>query len=103
MQKKSNMILNHTFVLMVACFLVAGMCTAQERDNTSNAKPPTVDQPSYAVPEEKAERWEKIQKKVKQEHHVCAEHCGYESNCLEKCKKAFKSRMDREYQQLMYE
>ena len=101
MKKGSSAIVNLTFFPVIACFLLAGVCAAQDKENT--AKPTTSNQPAYTIPEEKTEQWEKIQKMVKQEQHVCAEHCGYESNCLDRCKKVYKSRMEREYQKLMHQ
>ena len=101
MKKEFSAIVTFTFVSAVASFLLAGACATQDKGST--AEPTESSQPLYSVPEEKTQRWEKIQNVVKREHHVCAEHCGYEANCLNRCKKAYKSRMDREYQQLMHE
>ena len=100
MKKEFSVLITFTFLSALVCFFCAGTCAAQDKGIT---KEDTIsDQPVYSVPAEKAQRWEEIQKTVKQDHHVCTEHCGSESDCLNKCMKAYKSRIEREYQQLMY-
>jgi len=101
MQKKFSAIITLTCVSALTSFFLTGACATQDKGSTPELT--AGDEPVYSVPGEKTQRWEKIQTMVKREHHVCAEHCGYESNCLDRCKKVYKSRMDREYQKLMHE
>ena len=51
----------------------------------------------------KQTKWEAIQKKLRNEMAACIEDCGQDRDCFEKCEKTHKSRLDREYQQLLYE
>jgi len=101
MKKEFSAIVTFTFASAVASFFLAGACATQDKGSTAELTESS--QPVYSVPEEKTQHWEKIQTVVKREHHICAEHCGYEADCLNRCKKAYKSRMDREYQKLMHE
>ena len=101
MKKPSRIVTKCIILFASACLFLAGACATQDKGSTAELTERS--QPVYAVPDEKTQRWEKIQTLVKREHHVCAEHCGYEPNCLNRCKKAYKSRMDREYQKLMHE
>jgi hypothetical protein len=101
MKKKFSTIITLTCISAVTSFFLTGACATQDKGSTPELN--AADQPVYSVPVEKTQKWEKIQKMVKREQHVCAEHCGYEANCLDRCKKVYKSRMDREYQKLMHE
>lgn len=100
MKKSSLIVITCILVSASAYLFFVGACATQDKGGTTERT--ISDQSVYSVPEEKAQRWEKIQNLVKREHHICAEHCGYESNCLGRCKKAYENRMEREYQQLMH-
>jgi hypothetical protein len=55
------------------------------------------------LPQEKQQKWEGAQKKLKSEYDTCVEDCGASKECKAKCEKAYKSRLDREYQRILYE
>lgn len=101
MKKQSILVLTLIFSCAVASLLFLGSCEEQYKTNSAEIVPG--DQPAYTVPEDKTQQWENRQTMVKREHDVCIEHCGNDVNCLEKCKKAFKSRLDREYQKLIHD
>ena len=58
---------------------------------------------SAPLPQEKQKKWEGAQKKLKSERDTCVEDCGGNKECKAKCEKAYKSRLDREYQRILYE
>ena len=101
MKKGSISVIALTFVFLSACFLFTGACAVVDKGNT--AKLASNDRPAHEVPEGKKQKWESIQNIVKREHSVCIEHCGNDPSCLDRCEKAYKSRLDREYKKLMYE
>jgi hypothetical protein len=51
-------------------------------------------------PQGKKPEWAKIQAGLKNELEVCNEHCGGNKECLEKCDKAYKARLERERQRI---
>jgi len=55
------------------------------------------------LPQEKQKKWEGAQKALKSEYETCVEDCGGSKDCKAKCEKAYKSRLDREYQRILYE
>jgi len=55
------------------------------------------------LPQEKQKKWEGAQKSLKSEYDTCVEDCGGNKECKAKCEKAYKSRLDREYQRILYE
>ncbi len=55
------------------------------------------------VPIELRQRWEQIKGSLDKEFQVCTEHCGADKGCLEKCKKAYESRLENKYQELLLE
>jgi hypothetical protein len=79
--------------------LLTGACVSQK--NVRTAEITTSKLPVYSIPQEKKEDWKKIQSRLEQERLICAEHCAFETKCMNKCKKAYKARMDREYQQIL--
>ena len=100
MKKQVIYILAFTVVYVAACFLFIGACAATDKGGTP--KLASGDQPAYVVPEGKKQRWESIQNMVKREYDVCVEHCGNDTDCLNKCEKAYKTRLEREYKGLTY-
>jgi hypothetical protein len=58
---------------------------------------------SAELSKDKENLWEMTQQNLKKEYGVCVEHCGNDAACREKCEKAYKSRMDNEYQKLIRE
>jgi hypothetical protein len=46
---------------------------------------------------------EKVQGTLRREYGICVEHCGKDTGCLERCKRAFETRLEREYQRLLLE
>jgi hypothetical protein len=61
------------------------------------------DQPAYAVPEGKQQKWQSLQNLVQKEYNDCVEDCGNDSECLKRCEDVHKVRLDREYKKLMSE
>ena len=55
------------------------------------------------LPQAKQAQWEGAQKSLRNELDSCNEDCGQDQNCFDKCEKAYKSRLDTEYQKLLYE
>ena len=87
------------FLALFVFLLMPGACASQE--NVKTVEITASNLPVYSIPQEKKEAWEKIQNRLEQERLVCVEHCAYETKCMDKCKKAYKARMDREYQQIL--
>ena len=100
MKKQVICVVAFIFVYVAACFLFIGACAATDKGGTP--KPASNDQPAYVVPADKAQKWESIQNMVKREYDVCVEHCGNDTDCLNKCEKAYNTRLEREYKGLMY-
>jgi len=67
------------------------------------SKPETVNRDLSTLPESKRKRWKNIRMALHDEYGVCVEHCGGDSECIEKCRKALASREEREFQQLLFE
>jgi hypothetical protein len=61
------------------------------------------DQPAYAVPEGKQQKWQSLQTLVQKEYNECVEDCGNDDACLKRCEDVHKVRLDREYKKLMSE
>jgi hypothetical protein len=55
------------------------------------------------LPQAKQAKWKGVQKRLGDERDDCMEDCGQDQNCFDKCEKAYKSRLDKEYQQLINE
>ena len=87
------------FLALFVFLLMAGACASQESVRTVEITASNL--PVYSIPQEKKEDWGKIQNRLEQERLVCVEHCAFETKCMDKCKKAYKARMDREYQQIL--
>jgi len=100
-KRRSILILSFIFGCTFASLFIIGVSAEQNKANTARLIVSS-DQPAYAVPEGKEKQWENIQEIAKREHVVCREHCGNDLNCLEKCKTAFTSRLDREYQNIIH-
>jgi hypothetical protein len=82
------------FVVSV-CFLSAG--------TNATELPAAGDQPAYAVPEGKQQKWQSLQTLVQKEYNDCVEDCGNDDSCLKRCEDVHKVRLDREYKKLMSE
>jgi len=87
----------------IAAFFWFSPAGASSENLESTAGTSVGEMPSYSVPKEKADHWEKIRGQLKKEKEVCKEHCGAEAVCLDRCRQAYKTRLDREYKQLMHE
>ena len=55
------------------------------------------------LPKNKQAKWEGLMKMLGDERGACVEDCGQDQNCFAKCEKAYKSRLNKEYQGLLYE
>ena len=55
------------------------------------------------LPQTKQAKWKGVQKMLLNEKDGCIEDCGQDQNCFDKCEKAFSGRLDKEYQNLLYE
>ena len=55
------------------------------------------------LPQAKQAKWKGVQKMLGDERGACMEDCGQDQNCFDKCDTAYKSRLDKEYQKLIYE
>jgi hypothetical protein len=55
------------------------------------------------LPKAKQAKWEAVQKTLHKEMGSCIEDCGQDRDCFDKCDMAYKSRLDKEYQKLIYE
>ena len=55
------------------------------------------------LPQSKQAKWKGVQKVLGDERGTCLEDCGKDQNCYDKCEKAYKSRLNKEYQKLRYE
>lgn len=51
----------------------------------------------------KQAKWKGVEKMLGDERSACIEDCGQNQNCFDKCEKAHKSRLAKEYQKLLYE
>jgi len=83
--------------------LVIGDLKIENITVEGGGRPEKRNQGPSALSEKKRKRWESAQNVARHEYEVCIEHCGGDANCLDKCKRAFESRLDREYQRLLYE
>lgn len=99
---KKRTVSGYTFFLFFAfaCFF-PGIVSANE--GVSVAKAMKNPQPAYEVPEEKRQKWESIQNLLERQYGVCIEHCGNDKTCLDKCDRAYETRLDREYKALMHQ
>jgi hypothetical protein len=98
MKKNFKAIINYYFIAALASLLLIGGCALKKKVRTAEV---TVENPSvYTVHEEKIKNLEQVRNMVKKEQLVCIEHCAQDATCLERCQKAYKSRMDREYQKI---
>jgi len=100
MKKLSVSFIAFTFIHVFVLFLFTEACSVKDEGNT--AKLASSDRPAYEVPAGKKQKWESIQNMVKREYNVCIEHCGNDTTCLDRCEKAYRSRLDREYKGLMH-
>jgi hypothetical protein len=55
------------------------------------------------LPQAKQAQWKGTHKMLGDERGACIEGCGQDQNCLAKCETAYKNRLDKEYQKLIYE
>jgi len=55
------------------------------------------------LPQAKQAIWKGVQKMLGDERGACMEDCGQDQICFDKCEKAYKSRLNKEYQNLIYE
>lgn len=62
---------------------------------------PAAPSKQYVVPKDKEEKWKGIQNMLQHEYDVCVEHCGKNAQCEGKCARAFRSRQEREYKNLL--
>jgi len=60
-------------------------------------------QPEFSIPEEKKQEWESIKNHVLDEYKVCEEHCGSDSDCMNRCEGVYRHRLETEHEKLMYE
>lgn len=51
----------------------------------------------------KRAKWDAVQKLLLKERGMCFEHCGQDRSCIDKCDKAYKSQLDKQYQKLLIE
>jgi hypothetical protein len=98
-KKNFRAISSSAFLAPFVFLLLAGACASQENIRTTEIT--TSNLPVYSIPQGKKENWKKIQNRLEQERIICAEHCAQEPKCMAKCKKAYNSRMEREYQQIL--
>jgi len=52
------------------------------------------------LPEAKKQEWAEVKASLQKELEVCKEHCGDNKECLDKCDKANKARLERERQRI---
>ena len=62
----------------------------------------SAEEPLPGLPESMKPRWESVRQGLLQEYEVCIEHCGTSRPCLERCQKAYASRLKREYQRMIH-
>jgi hypothetical protein len=80
----------------------------KKRDIIVEGTPGAAQQPNTEPPEmspEQRKKWLKIGRArdmVLKDYHVCVEHCGQGPACLGRCKEAFESRLEREYQRSLH-
>ena len=55
------------------------------------------------LPQAKQAQWEAAQQRLRNEMGSCIADCGQDRDCFRKCEKAHKSRLEKEYQKLLYE
>ena len=55
------------------------------------------------LPQAKQAKWKGVEKMLGDERSACIEDCGQDQNCSDKCEKAYKSRLAKEYQSLFFE
>ena len=97
---KKKFILTNTWCisLFLLCFLPAVSCSAQNETGMQENDPQETT--PYPVPKEKAQLWESLKSNAQNDYEVCQEHCGYEQNCLDRCERVYKNRLETEYKRL---
>ncbi len=58
------------------------------------------DFPTAHWPQDRRLKWEAVEKMLLEEYRVCAEHCGKDRGCLDRCEQVRRSRLEREYKSL---
>ncbi len=56
--------------------------------------------PTGHWPQEKRSKWEAVERMLLEQYSVCAEHCGRDKACLERCDQVRRNRMETEYRAL---
>lgn len=56
--------------------------------------------PTADWPQEKKSKWEAVEKMLLEQYRVCAEHCGKDKACLDRCEQVRKGRLETEYRAL---
>lgn len=100
MKVKSHLINIWCIVLFTLLLAFAVSCSAQNDSSrsTKNMSPETT---TYEVPKEKMQLWESLKKNALNDYDVCQEHCGYEQECLDRCEKAYETRLNNDYKNLI--
>ncbi|MFC1843683.1 hypothetical protein ACFLZ5_02725 [Thermodesulfobacteriota bacterium] len=86
---------------LILLILLPVSCSGQEKNTMQ--KNVTKDATSFEVPDKKKQFWESLKNNALKNYDICQEHCAYEQNCLDKCKAAYNSRLEREYYSLLNE
>ena len=60
-------------------------------------------QQEYRVPEDKKQEWENMKNRVLDEYKVCEEHCGNDSDCMNRCERVYRHRLETEHKKLTHE
>jgi len=90
----------NTWYIALIIFLLPFVVSCGNRNNSSQPEDMSQEMTTYEVPKEKMQLWESLKSNAMKDYNICQEHCGYEQECLDKCEKAYKARLDREYKNL---
>ena len=84
-------------VVVLMLFLLSSVFAEQQQVIESTG------QQEYSVPEDKKQEWENIKNHVLDEYKVCEEHCGNDSDCMNRCERVYRHRLETEHKKLTYE
>ena len=84
--------------LIILLLFLAASCSS--RDNSSKPENMSKEATNYEIPKEKMQLWESLKNNALKDYNVCQEHCGYEQECLDRCERAYETRLDRDYKSL---
>ena len=86
---KKQLILITGIIFILTCVFPL-IVSAKSQNTGREAEPPTISGPArHVMPEGKQEAFERIQARLEKEYNVCMEHCGYATDCQNRCENVY--------------